>query len=257
MFTAVLFTTGHGSNLDVHQQTERIKMWPIYATYGILLRHKKNEIGPSVVMWWNLEFVLLSKSEREKQRSYINAYIWNLQKCHRWTYLQGWNRDADVGDGLWLTQRGKGKGVNWGSSIDVYIRSRVRQIASGKLLYGTGALLCALWWPRAVGWEGEEGGSRGKAYMFMYSWFTSLYGTREHSIINQLHSKKKTLRYKYLLIPDHFWKKIKLISPYVRLQYPDNYWEQKYHFELYARTSSYQESTRTGGTLTATRPGFW
>ena len=37
-----------------------------------------------------------SKSEREKQISYINAYLWNLEKWYRWTGLQGRNRDTDV-----------------------------------------------------------------------------------------------------------------------------------------------------------------
>ena len=33
-----------------------------------------------------------SKSEREKQISYINACMWNLEKWYRWTYLQSRNR---------------------------------------------------------------------------------------------------------------------------------------------------------------------
>ena len=37
-----------------------------------------------------------SKSEREKQILYINAYMWNLEKWYRWTGLQGRNRDTDV-----------------------------------------------------------------------------------------------------------------------------------------------------------------
>ena len=28
------------------------------------------------------------KSEREKQRSYINTYMWNLEEWYRWSYLQ-------------------------------------------------------------------------------------------------------------------------------------------------------------------------
>ena len=36
------------------------------------------------------------KSEREKQISYINTYIWNLER----TYLQGRHRGADVGNRL-------------------------------------------------------------------------------------------------------------------------------------------------------------
>ena len=41
-----------------------------------------------------------SKPEREKQKLYINAYIWNLEKWYWWTYLQGKNRDTDVENGL-------------------------------------------------------------------------------------------------------------------------------------------------------------
>ena len=37
-----------------------------------------------------------SKSEREKQILYINTYMWNLEKCYRWSYLQRRNRDTDV-----------------------------------------------------------------------------------------------------------------------------------------------------------------
>ena len=32
-----------------------------------------------------------SKPERENQILYINAYMWNLEKWYRWTYLQGRN----------------------------------------------------------------------------------------------------------------------------------------------------------------------
>ena len=37
-----------------------------------------------------------SKSEKEKQISYISTYIWNLEKWYRWSYLQSRNRDTDV-----------------------------------------------------------------------------------------------------------------------------------------------------------------
>ena len=37
-----------------------------------------------------------SKSEKEKQILYIDAYVWNLEKWCRWSYLQSRNRDKDV-----------------------------------------------------------------------------------------------------------------------------------------------------------------
>ena len=37
-----------------------------------------------------------SMSEREKQISFNITYMWNLEKCYRWTYSQSKNRDTDV-----------------------------------------------------------------------------------------------------------------------------------------------------------------
>ena len=37
-----------------------------------------------------------SNSEREIQISYNIAYMWNLEKLYRWTYLQSRNRDTDL-----------------------------------------------------------------------------------------------------------------------------------------------------------------
>ena len=71
-------------------------LWYIYK--GILLSHKKeciwvrsNEVDEPRA--YDTEW---SKSEREKQISYINAYIWNLERWYRWTYLQGCSGDADT-----------------------------------------------------------------------------------------------------------------------------------------------------------------
>ena len=50
-----------------------------------------------------------SKSEREKE-IYINAYIWNLEKWYKWTYLQGGNRDADIENKHVDTGEGVGRG---------------------------------------------------------------------------------------------------------------------------------------------------
>ena len=66
-----------------------------------------------------------SKSEREKQISYINAYMWNLEKWYRWTGLQGRNRDTDVENKRMETKGGKQEwggvgGMNWEIGIDTY-----------------------------------------------------------------------------------------------------------------------------------------
>ena len=46
--------------------------------------------------WMNLETVIQSKSEKEKQMLYNIAYMWNLEKLYRWTYLQNRNRNTDA-----------------------------------------------------------------------------------------------------------------------------------------------------------------
>ena len=54
-----------------------------------------------------------SKSEREKQISYINAYMWNLEKWYRWAGLQGRNTDTDVENKGMDTKGGKLGGGWW------------------------------------------------------------------------------------------------------------------------------------------------
>ena len=46
---------------------------------------KRNEIGSFVETWMDLETVIQSEvSQKEKKQiSYINAYIWNLEKWYR------------------------------------------------------------------------------------------------------------------------------------------------------------------------------
>ena len=58
------------------------KMWYIY-TMEYYSAIKRNKIGSFVETWMDLETVIQSKSEREKQISYINAYMWNLEKRYR------------------------------------------------------------------------------------------------------------------------------------------------------------------------------
>ena len=64
-----------------------------------------------------------SKSERKNQISYIDAYMWNLEKWYRWTGLQGRNRHR-CREQMYGHQGGKagvgGGGMNWEIEIDIY-----------------------------------------------------------------------------------------------------------------------------------------
>ena len=70
----------------------------VHVYKGMLLTTKGNETGSLRESWMNLESVIQSeaKSEREKQTSYVNMCIWNLEKWYTWTYFPGRNRDADI-----------------------------------------------------------------------------------------------------------------------------------------------------------------
>ena len=58
-------------------------MWYIYTMeyYSVI---KRNEIGSFVEMWMDLANVIQSQvSQKEKKKSYIKAYVWNLEKSYR------------------------------------------------------------------------------------------------------------------------------------------------------------------------------
>ena len=76
---------------------------------GILLSHKKKQ---NWVIYSEVDgprdcHTEWSKSEKEKQISYINTYMWNLEKGYR-SYLQSRNRDTDIENKHMDTKVGRG-----------------------------------------------------------------------------------------------------------------------------------------------------
>ena len=72
---------------------------------GILLSHKKEQNN---AICSNMDgprdcHTEWSKSDRERQISYVIAYTWNLKKGYKWTYLQNRNRVTDVENKLTVT----------------------------------------------------------------------------------------------------------------------------------------------------------
>ena len=49
---------------------------------------KKNEITPFAAMWIDLEVIILSKSDRERQLSYNIVYVWNLKKIQMNLFIE-------------------------------------------------------------------------------------------------------------------------------------------------------------------------
>ena len=97
MFIAALFTIARTWKQRNCPSTEEWikKMWYIYRMeyYSAI---KRNKTGSFVEMWMDLESVIQSEvSQKEKQISYINTYMWNLEKWYRLSYLQSRNRDTE------------------------------------------------------------------------------------------------------------------------------------------------------------------
>ena len=81
MFLVALFTIARTWKQPKCQSTEEWiqKMWYIY-TMEYYSAIKKNEIMPFAATWMDLEMIILSKSERERQISYDITYMWNLKR---------------------------------------------------------------------------------------------------------------------------------------------------------------------------------
>ena len=76
-----------------------------------------------------------SKSARERQILYINAYIWNLERWYQRTYVQSSKGNTVVKNSL-LDSAGEGEGgMIWENSIETYTLPYVKQITSESLLY--------------------------------------------------------------------------------------------------------------------------
>ena len=81
---------------------------------------KRNEIGSFVETWMDLETVIQSEvSQKEKKKSYINTYMWNLENWFRLTHLQDRNRDTDVENKHMDTREGNGGGVTMGQFVTI------------------------------------------------------------------------------------------------------------------------------------------
>ena len=115
----------------------------VHICNGILLSHKKER---NWVICWDVDgsrdcHTEWSKSEREIQISYINAYMWNLEKWYRWTGLQGRNWDTDVEnkrmDTKWRKRQGRGGGgvTNWAIGTDMYTLICIKLMTNKNLLY--------------------------------------------------------------------------------------------------------------------------
>ena len=151
MSTAGVFTTGHGSNLDVRQHMNEDSI------YNGILSHKNEYVwvSPSEVYNPRACYTEWSKSERNillraRARAHTHTHIWKSTRMVL-TYLLAEQEHWDTN--TW-TQQGKDRvgqaEGHWNISL------RVRQTAKGSRCVTQGAQPGALWQPRGVRWV--EGG---------------------------------------------------------------------------------------------------
>ena len=123
----------------------------------------------------------------EKQTLYINAHMWNLEKWHR--YKCKCRSRIDTQKYQQTCGHGAGKEGEMGHR-DWHSYTTMCKMESCCITQG--AQLSALWWSRGMAWGG--GGSRGRGYMYTYSWFTLLYSTNLQNIVKQLYSNNNILK---------------------------------------------------------------
>ena len=89
------------------------KFWYIY-TMEYYSAIKRNTFESVLMRWMNLEPIIQSEvSQKEKEISYTNAYIWNLERWHQKIYLQSSNGETDIENRLMDMGRGEERVRLW------------------------------------------------------------------------------------------------------------------------------------------------
>ena len=140
MFIAALFTIAKTWKQPKRPSTKEWikKMWYI-CTMKYYSAIEKNEIMPFVATWMDLEIIILSKSERERQIPYDITYMWNLKyDTNELIYETETDLQIERTD-LWLPRgRGGGGGKDWEFGISRCKLLYIEWIKNKVLLYSTG-----------------------------------------------------------------------------------------------------------------------
>ena len=155
MFTVALFTRARTWKQPKWPSADRWmdkELWYIYIHNGILLSYNKEHIWVSSneLDEPRAYYTEWSKSERETQILYINAYIWNLERWYQWSYMWGNKGDRDVNNRI-LDSVGEGEGgMIWENSTETSTSPYVKQMTSTSSTNEAG-------YPKLVLWDNSEG----------------------------------------------------------------------------------------------------
>ena len=127
------------------------ELWYTYIHNGILFSYKKEHIWVSSneLDEPRAYYTEWSKSERETQILYINAYIWNLERWYQWSYMWGNKGDRDVNNRI-LDSVGEGEGgMIWENSTETSTLPYVKQMTSTSSMNEAG-------YPKLVLWDNQR-----------------------------------------------------------------------------------------------------
>ena len=83
---------------------------------------------PFAVTWMDIEIVILSEvSQTEEDKYHDIAYMWNLKKGYKWTYLQNTNSHSGENK-LMVTKGEKGGGRDKLGDWDWHIHTTIYKI---------------------------------------------------------------------------------------------------------------------------------
>ena len=102
---------------------------------------KKKEIMPFAATWMNLEMIILSQLDRERQISYDIAYMWYLKKKMEMNLFIKWKQTHRLKKKKIVVT--SGRRVSWGGidcefGIDINTLLYLKGITNKDLLYSTG-----------------------------------------------------------------------------------------------------------------------
>ena len=109
MFIPALFTIARTQRQPRCSSTDEWikKFWYIY-TMEYYSAIKRNTFESVLMRWMNLEPIIEGEvSQKEKEISYTNVYIQNLERWYRRIYLQSSNEEIDIENRLMDMGRGE------------------------------------------------------------------------------------------------------------------------------------------------------
>ena len=127
MFIAPLFTIAKTWKQTKYPSTDECirKTWHMYP-----MQHywaiKKKEIMSFAVRQMQLEMIIPSKSERQRQIPYDITYVWNLQ-YDRNDLIYETETESDIETDFWLP-RGRAMGKEWNGVLDYQMQTSTPKV---------------------------------------------------------------------------------------------------------------------------------